>query len=218
MWFWSIDQMIDATSGHLLLSFMDAFFGYNQLKKNPKDIPKIAFITHRAVYAHKMMSFSLINVGATYQRTMNVVFESQMGRNMESYIDDMIEKSKIVQNHINDLKELFENLRKNNMKLNPEKCPFGVGAGKFLGFMISNRGIEANLEKIKSILEMKPPRTQKDIQKLAGCLTALRRFISKLAEKCLPFFNLLKGAKNKKEINWTTECQKAFEFIKDYLA
>ena len=93
-----------------------------------------------------------------------------------------------------------------------------VEAGKFLGFMINNRGIEANPEKIRAILEMKTPRTQKDTQKLVGCLAALRRFISKLAEKCLPFFDLLKGAKNKKDIDWTPECQQAFKVIKAYLA
>ena len=114
-----------------MLSFMDAFSGYNLIKMNPGDIPKIAFITHQAVYAYKMMSFGLINAGATYQRMMNALFESQMVRTMESYVDDMIVKSKIVPNHINDLKECFENLRKNNMKLNPEKCAFGVGQKSF---------------------------------------------------------------------------------------
>ena len=153
----SIDQLIDATSGHVMLSFMDVFSGYNQIKMNPGDIPKTAFITHRAVYAYKMMPFGLINASATYQRMMNAVFESQMGRNMESYVDDMISKSKTVPDHIKDLKECFENIRKNSMKLNPEKCAFGVEAGKFLGFMVSNRGIEANPEKIKVVLDVKNP-------------------------------------------------------------
>ncbi|KAL8157739.1 hypothetical protein AgCh_002444 [Apium graveolens] len=84
--------------------------------------------------------------------------------------------------------------------------------------MISNRGIEANPEKIKAIQEMKAPKTQKDVQKLAGSLATLRRFVSKLAERCLPFFDLLKGASNKKEVNWSPECQKAFEKIKSYLS
>ncbi|XP_074362316.1 uncharacterized protein LOC141702547 [Apium graveolens] len=130
----------------------------------------------------------------------------------------MISKSTTIPGHVEDLKECFDNLRKNQLKLNPEKCTFGVGAGKFQGFMISNGGIEANPEKIKAIQEMKAPRTQKDVQKLAGSLAALRRFISKLAERCLPFFDLLKGATNKKEVNWSPECQKAFEEIKSYLS
>ena len=103
------------------------------------------------------------------------------------------------------------------MKLNQSKCTFGLNAGKFLGFLVSNRGIEANPDKIKVVLEMKAPRTQKEVQKLTGCLTALRRFISKLAERCLPFFEILKGAKNSKCLTWTAECQEAFEGIKHYL-
>lgn len=87
------------------------------------------------------------------------------------------------------------------MKNNPEKCMYGVSAGKLLGFMVRERGIEANPEKIKAIMEMQVPRTQRDIQKLAGCFTALRRFILKLAERCLPFFELLKGDHNKKLVN-----------------
>ncbi|XP_074378044.1 uncharacterized protein LOC141719566 [Apium graveolens] len=160
----------------------------------------------------------LTSAGSTYQRAMNKIFKSQIGRNLECYIDDMISKSTTIPGHVKDLKECFDNLRKNQLKLNPEKCTFGVGAGKFLGFMISNRGIKANPEKIKAIQEMKAPRTQKDVQKLAGSLAALMRFISKLAERCLPFFDLLKGATNRKEVNWNPECQKAFEEIKYYLS
>ncbi|XP_074360839.1 uncharacterized protein LOC141701094 [Apium graveolens] len=181
----NIDQLIDATSGHVMLSFMDAFSGYNQVKMIPEYITKTAFITHRAVYASVMMPFGLINVGAMYQKMMNTIFKSQLGRNMESYVDDMISKLVTIPDHTKDLKECFDNLRKYNMKLNPEKCAFGVPSGKFLGFLVSERRIEANPEKIKAIMEMTVPRTQKDIQKLAGCLAALRRFIPKLAERKL---------------------------------
>lgn len=125
-----------------------------------------------------------------------------------------IAKSETVLEHTTDLKECFDNLYKSNMKLNPEKCAFSLGADKFLGFMISNRGIEANPEQIQAIIDMKPPQTQRQIQKLAGCLAALRRFISKLTERCLPFFELLKGASNKKQITWGPECQAVFESIK----
>ncbi|XP_074342244.1 uncharacterized protein LOC141679723 [Apium graveolens] len=169
----NIDQLIDATSGHVLLSFMDAFSGYNQVKMNPADIAKTTFITHRAVYAFVMIPFGLINAGETYQKMMNTIFKSQLGRNMESYVDDMISKSATIPDHIKDLRECFDNLRKYNMKLNPEKCAFVVPPGKFLGFLVSKRGIEANPEKIKAIMEMKVPQTQKDIQKLAGCLAVL---------------------------------------------
>ncbi|XP_063938044.1 uncharacterized protein LOC135147920 [Daucus carota subsp. sativus] len=146
----SIDQLIDATSGHLMLSFMDAFSGYNQVKMNPADIAKTAFITHRAVYAYKLMPFGLRHAGSTYQKAMNEIFKDQLGRNLECYVDDIISKSTSVPGHISDLKECFENMRRTKLKLNPDKCTFGVEDGKFLGFMVSNRGIEANPEKIKA--------------------------------------------------------------------
>ncbi|XP_074374533.1 uncharacterized protein LOC141714939 [Apium graveolens] len=190
---------------------------FNQVHMNHEDIAKTAFITHRAVYAFIMMPFGLINAGTTYQKMMNTIFKSQLRRNMESYVDDMISKSLTIPDHIKDLKEYFDNLRRYNMKLNPEKCAFGVPSGKFLGFPVSERGIEANPEKIIAIIEMKIPHTQKDIRKLAGCLAALRRFISKLAERCLPFFELLKGARNRKLVDWTPECHTAFNEIKRHL-
>ncbi|XP_074323982.1 uncharacterized protein LOC141660900 [Apium graveolens] len=118
----NIDQLIDATSGHTVLSFMDAFSGYNQVRMNPEDIAKTSFITHRAVYAFVMMPFGLINAGATYQKMMNTIFKSQLGNNMESYVDDMITKLITIPDHIKDLKECFDNLRRYNMKLNSEKC------------------------------------------------------------------------------------------------
>ncbi|XP_017221564.1 uncharacterized protein LOC135148512 [Daucus carota subsp. sativus] len=214
----SIDQLIDATAGHLMLSFMDAFSGYNQIKMAPEDCEKTAFITHRGVYCYKVMPFGLINAGATYQCMMNKIFAPQLGRNMEVYVDDMIVKSMLQESHLADLRECFANLRQHNMKLNPDKCTFALEAGKFLGFLVSQRGIEANPEKIQAIIDMQPPKTIKDVQCLTGRLAALRRFISKLAERCLPFFDTLKGALKTKKLTWTDECQKAFEDLKQYLA
>ena len=212
-----IDQLIDATAGHLMLSFMDAFSGYNQIKMSPEDREKTAFITHRGVYCYKVMSFGLINAGATYQRMMNKISSTQLGRNMEVYVNDMIVKSLLVESHLQDLEECFIVLKKHNMKLNPDKCTFALEAGKFLGFLVSERGIEANPEKIKAILDMQAPKTLKDMQKLTERLAALRRFISKLAERCLPFFDTLRGATTSKTISWTEECQRAFEDLKKYL-
>ena len=214
----SIDQLIDATAGHLMLSFMDAFSGYNQIKLSPEDREKTSFITHRGVYCYKVMPFGLINAGATYQRMMNKIFSGQLGRNMEVYVDDMIVKSMATETHLQDLKECFETLRTHNMKLNPDKCTFALGAGKFLGFLVSQRGIEANPEKIQAILDMHPPRTIRDVQRLTGRLAALRRFISKLAERCLPFFDTLRGATSTKTVEWTPACQVAFEELKSYLS
>ena len=99
------------------------------------------------------------------------------------------------------------------MKLNPGKCAFGVTAGKFLGFMMSQKGIEANPDKIRAIMEMTPPRNVKEMQSLNGKVAALNRFMSRATDKCLPFFRMLK-----KSFKWTTECQQAFEELKAYLS
>ncbi|XP_075645637.1 putative mitochondrial protein AtMg00860 [Castanea sativa] len=97
------------------------------------------------------------------------------------------------------------------MKLNPRKCAFEVSSGKFLGFTVSHRGIEANPDKIQAILDMKPPQNIKEVQSLTGQVAALNRFVSKATDKCLPFFKVLKKA-----FEWTDECQKAFQDLKDY--
>ena len=113
-----------------------------------------AFITSKGLYYYKVMPFGLKNAGAAYQRLVNHMFNRQIERNVEVYVDDMLVNSKEEENHLDDLKETFNALRQYNMKLNPSKCAFGVSSGKFLGFMISQRGIEANPEKVRAILEM----------------------------------------------------------------
>ncbi|KAM2331707.1 hypothetical protein ACFX1X_022358 [Malus domestica] len=144
------------------------------------------------------------------------MFAEQIGKSMEVYVDDMLVKSKHADQHITNLSETFTILKRYRMRLNPNKCAFGVGSGKFLGFMISQRGIEANLEKIKAILDMKEPITSKDIQSLTGKVAALTRFISKATDKYAPFFKALKGSK--KCITWTDECAEAFKNLKDYMS
>ncbi|XP_077249066.1 putative mitochondrial protein AtMg00860 [Tasmannia lanceolata] len=101
------------------------------------------------------------------------------------------------------------------MKLNPTKCAFGVTAGKFLGFMVSQRGIEANPEKVQAVIDLAPPATIREIQKLTGMVTALERFVSKSADRCLLFFQAIKGIK---AAPWTTECQTTFKELKQYLS
>jgi hypothetical protein len=141
------------------------------------------------------------------------MFHDQIGRNVEVYVDDMLVKSKENEDHLTDLKETFQALRTYNMKLNPEKCAFGVSSGKFLEFMVSQRGIEANPDKIKAILEMSPPTTVKEVQSLTEKAAALNRFVSRSTDKCLPFFKILWKA-----FQWTEECQHAFEELKVYLS
>ena len=158
-----IDQLVDSTAGHKLLTFMDAFSGYNQIMMDEDDQEKTSFITSRGLFCYKVMPFGLKNAGATYQRLMNKMFHDQIGQNVEVYVDDMLVKSKEEDGHLDDLKETFQTLHKYQMKLNPNKCAFGVYSGKFLGFMVSQRGIEANPDKIKAILEMQPPKSTKEV-------------------------------------------------------
>ena len=113
---------------------------------------------------------------------------------------------------MDNLQETFDTLRRYNMKMNPSKCAFGVSSGKFLGFMVSQRGIEANPDKIQAMLNMEPPRNVKEVQSLIGWVAALNNFVSKATDKCLPFFKVLKKA-----FEWTDECQKAFQDLKVYL-
>jgi hypothetical protein len=207
-----IDQLVDSTARHEVLSFMDAFSGYNQIRMAESDQEKTSFTTDRGLYCYKVMSFGLKNAGATYQRLVNKMFQAQIGRNMEVYVDDMLIKSLTSHNHVADLAEAFDTLRKYNMKLNPQKCAFGVDSGKFLGFMVSQRGIEANPDKVRAILEMPSPRTTKQLQQLTGRLAALNRFVSRSSDKCLPFFKVLKKA-----FSWTKKCERAFAELKTYL-
>ena len=196
-----IDRLVDSTTGHKLLSFMDAFSGYNQIKMEETDQEKTSFVTSQGLFCYKVMPFGLKNAGATYQRLVNHMFRPQIGRNVEVHVDDMLVKNQNEEIHLDDLQETFDTLRQYNMKLNPSKCAFGVSSGKFLGFMVSHRGTEANPNKIQAILDMKPPQNVKEVQSLTGRVATLTRFVSKATEKCLPFFRVLKKA-----FKWTDEC------------
>ena len=161
------------------------------------------------------MSFGLKNAGVIYQRLMNKVFADKIDRSMEVYVDDMLVKSLTIEQHIDDLADTFASFRLFNMILNPEKCTLGVEAGKFLGFIVSRKGIEVNPKKIQAILKMSSSKSVKDIQKLTGWIAALSRFIFRSADKCLPFFKLLK---NSTRFVWDDQCEKAFINLKAYLS
>ena len=185
---------------------------YNQLRMDEVDQVNTSFITSQVLFCYKVMSFSLKNAGVTYQRLVNHMFRPEIGRNMKVYVDDILVKSIDEEKHLDDLQETFDTLRRYNMKLNLSKCAFGVLSGKYLGFMVSHRGIEANPDKIQAILNMEPPRNIKEVQSLTGQVVALNKFVSKATDKCLPFFKVLKKA-----FEWTDECQKAFQDLKTYL-
>ena len=122
---------------------------------------------------------------------MTRMFEPQLGKNIEVYIDDMVMKSKVVSEHVGDLMEIFEILRKHKLRLNASKCSFGVGSDKFLGYMVIHRGIELNPDQVKAINSLQPPRNPKEVQKLTGMTAVLNWFISRSADRCRPFFQLL---------------------------
>ena len=161
---------------------------------NPNDQEKTSFVTGQGTYFYRVMPFGLKNAGATYQRLVNRMFQKQIGTTMEVYIDDMLVKSIMDELHIAHLSEAFQILREYNMKLNPAKCGFGVSAEKFLGFIVNNRGIEANPDKIKVVLDMPSPSGIKEVQRLTGRIAVLNRFVSRASDKCQPFFQVLKKA------------------------
>ena len=150
-----------------------------------------AFVTPIGNYHYKAMPFGLKNVGSTYQRMMTRMFEPQLGKSIEVYIDDMVVKSKVVSVHVGDLEDIFEILRKQKLRLNASKCSFGVGLGKFLGYMVTHRGIEINPNQIKAINSLKPPRNPKEVQKFTEMTAALNRFISQSTDRCRPYFLLM---------------------------
>ncbi|RVW21992.1 Transposon Ty3-I Gag-Pol polyprotein [Vitis vinifera] len=160
-----IDQIVDSTSGQGMLSFLDAFSGYHQIPMSPDDEEKTAFITPHGLYCYKVMPFGLKNAGATYQRLMTKIFKPLIGRSVEY-----------------------------DMKLNPSKCAFGVSAGKFLGFMVSQRGIEVSPDQVKAVMETPPPRNKKELQRLTGKLVALGRFIARFTDELRPFFLAIRKA------------------------
>ena len=163
---------------------------------NKTDEEKTSFTTPFGTYCYVRMPEGLRNAGCTFNRMIKKVLGDQLARNISAYVDDVVVRSKRKEDHIQDLCETFANLRRHGLKLNPEKCVFGVRRGKLLGCMITEWGIEATPEKIEAIGRMKPPTTRKGVQKLTGRLASLNRFISKSAKKCLPFFKAPKGSGN----------------------
>ena len=209
-----IDQFIDSTAGSEMLCFLDAYSGYHQIKMKESDQIKTSFTTPYGNYCYVTMPFGLKNAGATYQRCMQSCLDKQISRNVHVYVDDIAVMSKKRGDLIADLTETFANLRKYKMKLNPTKCVFGVPTGKLLGFIVSERGIKVNPEKITAIQNIQRPTCLRDIQRLMGSATAVSRFISRLGDKALPLYKLLKKSD---KFNWTEEAEAALAKLKDTL-
>src|SRR6266508_208150 len=209
-----IDQVVDSTIGSELLCFLDAYLGYHQVSLAESDCIKMSFIMPFGAYCYITMPFGQKNTGATYQRALQRCLHDQLGRNVEAYVDDVVIKSRVKEDLISDLSETFTNLRPFRWQLNPEKCVFGVPSGKLLGFIVSYHGIEANPEKLKDIFRMNSPTKLKDVQKLTGCMAALIRFVSHLAQWAMPFYKLLK---KQEKFQWTPKVQQAFDKLKEFL-
>ncbi|XP_022849947.1 uncharacterized protein LOC111372035 [Olea europaea var. sylvestris] len=209
-----IDQLVDATSGHERLSFLDAFSGYHQISMAEADQEKTSFITDFGTYCYTAMPFGLKNAGVTYQRMVNKVFRGLIGDVVEVYVDDMVVKSARANDHVAYLQKVFDVARQSRLRFNPEKCVFGTAGGKFLGFMITQRGIEVNPDKIRAILEMKSPTSRKIVQRLTGRVAALNRFMSRAADKCYHFFKAIGGSSN---FEWTQECEESLRNLKQSL-
>jgi len=212
------DLLVDATAGHRVISFMDGNAGYNQIFMAEEDIPKTAFRCpgHVGLFELIVMTFGLKNAGATYQRAMNFIFHEFIGKLVEIYIDDVVVMSGDFTKHLADLRKVLECTRKHGLKMNPNKCAFGVSAGQFLSFMVHQRGIEISRRSIDAINKIVAPTNKIELQSLIGKINFIRWFISNLSGKIRVFSPLLKLMADQEFVSGE-EQQLALDEIKNYL-
>jgi hypothetical protein len=209
-----IDKIVDSAVGCEVMSLLDCFSGYHETYMKEEDKASTSFITPFDTYCFIRMPEGLKNAGSTFSRLTKTVLESQVGRNIFTYVDDIVVASKSKEDHLADLAETFTNMRDARLCLNPEKCVFGVSQGKILGYLVSHHGIEANPTKIEAIINMTPPQSARDVQRLTNRLVTLNRFISKSAEQSLPFLKTLRGAK---DFAWGPDQAATFASLKQHL-
>jgi hypothetical protein len=172
-----VDKIVDDAANSEMLSLLDMFLGYHQIREQREDEEKTSFITPFRTFCFVRMPEGLKYAGCTFSRMIAIVLHPQLQGKILAYVDDIVVKSIQRKDHISDLVETLANLRAANLKLNPEKCVFGIHKGKVPGFLVSTKGIEANPDKIKALIEMQNPVSVKDVQKLTGRVAALNRFI-----------------------------------------
>jgi hypothetical protein len=209
-----IDASVDKAVACRRFSLLDCFSGYHQIWLKKEDQEKTSFTTPFGTYCYIRMPEGLKNAGSTFARMPAAVLGKQFLRNIIAYVDNIVVMSRKEKDHIEDLKETFINLPQARLKLNPDKCVFGVSKGKMLDYIISSDGIRANPDKTKAVMLMVEPSTKKEVQRLIGSIAALNRFISKCAERSLPFFKVLKGGGN---VQWGQEQSEAIQKLKNYL-
>ena len=173
--------MIDNTYGFERMSFMDGFSGYNQIKMYPGDEKHTSFRTQLGIYCYTVMPFGLKNAGATYQCAMSKIFRDHLRKTVECYVDDIAVKSCDKNNHLRDLRTMFDIMRAHQRKMNPIKSFLGVSSGKFLGFIVTSKGIHLDSDKVKVIQSMHSPKNLKELRGLQGRLAYIRRFITNLS-------------------------------------
>nr|GEV27604.1 reverse transcriptase domain-containing protein [Tanacetum cinerariifolium] len=213
-----IDWKVESLYGYPFKCFLDAYKGYHQIKMAGEDEEKTAFITSQGIFRYSKMSFELKNVEATYQRLVDKAFQKHIGRNLEVYLDNLVIKSRTEKEVMIDINETFNTLREINIKLNPKKCAFGMREGTFLGYKVDADGLRVCLDKVEVVLNLPSPKCLKNVQKLNGKLASLNRFLSKTAEKSLPFFKTLKKCTKKSDFQWTAEAKMAFKQMKKLIA
>nr|GEU70026.1 reverse transcriptase domain-containing protein [Tanacetum cinerariifolium] len=213
-----IDWKVESLCGYPFKCFLDAYKGHHQIQLAEPDEEKTTFHTGQGVYCYTKIPFGLKNAGATYQRLVDKAFDSQIGQNIEVYVDDLVVKSYTEAEMLREIDETFRMLPKINMKLNPKKCTFGAAEGGFLGYVVTLEGIKSCPDKTATVLQQPSPRTIKEVQSLNGKLASLNRFLSKSAEKSLPLFKTLKKCIKKSDFHWTAEAKQAFKQLKQHLS
>ncbi|XP_058218306.1 uncharacterized protein LOC131329231 [Rhododendron vialii] len=203
-------------AGYERLSFMDAYRGYHQIALAKEDQVKMTFISPRGAYCYNVVPFGLKNAGATFQQTITKKFLGMLGRILEAYIDDMVCKSKYARDYLRHLGEVFAVLKQHKLRLNAEKCAFDVGSGKFLGYMVSRRGIEADPTQLTVVQNIQALTTIKEVQQLTGMVAVLNYFIRRSDDLCRSFFQAIKTSQRR--FVWTEECERALQSLKAYLS
>jgi hypothetical protein len=213
------DMLINSASGNKVLSNIDGNARYNQIFMAEKDINKTVFRCPRFIglFEWVVMMFGLKNACATYQMATNLIFHDHPGVLLEIYIDDVVVKSAGFNEHLADLHVMFGQMKKYGLKMNPLKCAFRVSAGRFLGFIVHEKGIQVDPKKVEFIIMLAEPTCKKDVQKLLGKVNYLRRFISNLAWRIESFLPLVQ-LKHEGEFTWGEDQKEAFENIKGYLS